>query len=245
MVGGAAAPRASARPDGLLGLSVEAAAGRPRRRAARLDQPPPGAPPAAPRPDPALVGSARGRRALRRHLAPDGRRARHRRDPRPDVDPDRGRGCPDRGHRAEARCGGVRSPPRRARAGRGRRSRRSAGEGRRELGRSLRGRRLRARRLVTAGPEGPRPGTGLEPDDGNEQARRSGRGARWRAPPARPNEPARSRRRLAPRGVRRRPDLARRDGAAACGSREPEADRSRLPCRLLSSLPLSRRRRRS
>ena len=67
-----------------LGLPLEDPAGRARRAALRLGQPAPRAAPAPPRADPAVLGAPRGRHRVLRHLAPHGRRARHRADPRPD-----------------------------------------------------------------------------------------------------------------------------------------------------------------
>ena len=78
----AAARLGRARPRRLHGLPVEDPARRARRAAPRLAQRPPVAPAAPSRPAAGRVGDPRGRRGDRDHVPPDGRRARHRADPR-------------------------------------------------------------------------------------------------------------------------------------------------------------------
>ena len=82
-----------------------------------------------------------------------------------------------------------------------------------ELGGALRGRRLRPRRLERVGALDPQSGAGLAPHVRHVRAARAGRRPRRRA--ARPPADAahRSWWRCAPRGVRRRPDLDRRQRA--------------------------------
>ena len=78
--------RARARPRPLLGLPLEAPAGRARRAALRSVNQHPAMLPRHRGPIP-LAWALRDGDPLRRHLAHYGPRARHRRDPRPDVDP--------------------------------------------------------------------------------------------------------------------------------------------------------------
>src|SRR3990172_8105044 len=71
----AAAGRPPTRPGAVLGLPVAHSARRPAGTVARFGELPSSAAAAPPRPDPALVGLPRRRRAVRRDLAPHGRRA--------------------------------------------------------------------------------------------------------------------------------------------------------------------------
>ena len=82
----AAAPGARAGPRPLRRLPLEAARRGARGSAARRGEHPPVAAAALPRPDPGRLGDPERRPRDRHDLPPDGRRARHRADPRPGDD---------------------------------------------------------------------------------------------------------------------------------------------------------------